>query len=317
MKIDFEFISHDCEGRTYRLALDKSATDSYTESLRTKPRSEPYLHYALSRSAQLGRPLKIADVGANVGGLALPLAAHGMQILAVEASPRNFIALATSVRENRFNNVLPINMAVYDAPGLVDLSGSSAWATISQMDKSASVAADTLAGILDIYGFADSDLIKLDIEGAELAALTGVEQLLSSNPALEIIYESNTHTSRLFGHDQQTLANRFAELGFHLYAFRSGGLMPLKAKDPKPAHLLDVLATRRTDADLLASGLKIVAMTDHHLLQSLLQHAKSGHKFLVTHAALQEQYMGDDIRSSPEWSCVKHILSESNGKDAA
>ena len=311
MEIEFEYVTHDFNGKAYKIAINKASTDSYTQGLRKEPRREPFLDYILARADSLSRSIKVADFGANIGGISLPLAAHGAEILAVEALPRNFLSLMVSTRANAFRNLTPVNVAAYSAPSIVPLSGASAWVAIGKEGASGSiqVAADTLAGLLQTYRFDDADIVKLDIEGAELAALNHVEDLVARNPALEFIYESNTSTCQAFGHDQQALAARFGELGFRLYAFRGPGLMRLNARDAKPTHLLDILATRRSEEELSADGMQIIALTDKHLFDSLAQHAASGHKLLVAHVWAQEAYLSPGQKSSADWEKIKSLIS--------
>jgi FkbM family methyltransferase len=316
MEVEFEFVTHSFKGKTYQIALNKAATDSYTQALRKEPRREPFLDYILARAGSLSRQIKVADFGANIGGISIPLAAHGVEVLAVEALPRNFLSLMVSTRANGFRNLTPINVAAYSGPSLVPLSGASAWAAIDKKagGNSVIVAADTLASLLQTYRFDDADIIKLDIEGAELAALADVESLIARNQDLEIIYESNTSTSQAFGHDQQSLAARFEELGFRLYAFRGPGLMRLHARDAKPTHLLDILATRRTEAEILGGGHQIIPLTDKHLLDSLSHHAASGHKMLIAHVRAQEAYLSPAQKASAEWKQIASLLSSNTGE---
>ena len=319
MNLEFEIITHEYEGKSFSLALDKSATDPYTKNLRMQPRLEPYLKYIFARAAETERPLKVADIGANVGGISLPLAAHGMRVLAIEALPKNFLALTVSTRTNGFANLLPINMAAYATTGLVEMSGESAWASIGTRGRGAStlVAADTIGAILETFCFADADFIKIDIEGAEVAALAGFDKIVSSNSNVEVIYESNTVTCQNFGHDQQALALCFENLGFNLYAFRSHGLMPVQSAGPMPSHLLDILATRKSEAEILAAGLRIIPMTDKHLLDSLHREVTIGHPFFIAHAKLQEPFLSDVQKQSRQWEQVLEMFETKGGLEAA
>jgi FkbM family methyltransferase len=312
MEIEFDFVTHEYNAKTFQIALNRAATDNYTQSLRKEPRREPFLDYILARAGEFSRALKVADVGSNIGGISLPLAAHGVEVLAVEALPANFLSLMVSTRVNGFRNLTPVNVAAYSSPSLVPLSGTSAWVAIDNKGARGSieVAADTLANLLQTYRFDDADIVKLDIEGAEFSALNHIESLIARNRGLEIIYESNTSTCQAFGQDQQTLGARFEELGFKLYAFRGPGLMRLNARDAKPTHLLDILATRRTEEELRKGGLQIIDLTDKHLFDSLHQHAASGHRLLTAHVRAQEGHLTPAQKSSPEWERIKIVLTQ-------
>ncbi len=54
-------------------------------------------------------------------------------------------------------------------------------------------------GLLGRLGWDRVDAVKLDVEGAELAAIRGMAGLLSGPNAPIVLYESNTHTLQFFG----------------------------------------------------------------------------------------------------------------------
>jgi FkbM family methyltransferase len=313
MKFEFDRIDYAFGNKPYTLVLNKAATDQYTERLRHIPRDESFLHYILACAASLDRPMKVADIGANVGGTVLPVAAHGVQVLAVEALPPNFICLLTAARENGFTNILPVNMAVYDGPGLVSLSGVSAWAKVNtsagRPPNMHTAPADTLVAILQSYNFTDVDLIKIDVEGAELAALTGADDFFNSNSHVDVVFECNSHTAPVFGHDQQALIEWFNKRGFGTYILNRATLTPLTGHDVTPGFLLDMLATRKSLAELNALGWKHAPLTEKYLLDSLLAEARNGHKMKIAHIRAQQPYATDSMKRSTTWQEIQSLLA--------
>lgn len=255
-KLEFEYISHECEGRPVTFALNRAAKDSFTERLREAPIQQHFIPFILRRAERSAEPIKVADFGANVGAVSLPLAASGIRVLAIEALPSNFLALASAVRVSELRNIVPVNIAAMGRAGLVTLQGISAWATAGVEGGEVTVSCDTIVNILGTYDFSDVDVIKIDIEGAELPSLIGADVFLSERPNVEIIFESNSHTCHLFGYDKGDLWRWFEERGFSTYVFLPDGLMPARHCDPQPVPVVDVLATKRPPSALECQGEK-------------------------------------------------------------
>ncbi|MHB2168249.1 FkbM family methyltransferase [Alsobacter sp. R-9] len=117
------------------------------------------------------------DVGANVGGYALFVAARAGatgRVLAVEPQPVVFERLVYNIRQNPFGTVKAVDCAVADKAGELTLfvdtknHGESSVKFVGLSGGPAvKVAAKTLIQLLDEEGFDRVDAIKLDVEGAE------------------------------------------------------------------------------------------------------------------------------------------------------
>jgi FkbM family methyltransferase len=125
-------------------------------------------------------PRVIVDAGANVGLSALYFAnryptAH---ILAVEPEARNFALLASNVAP--YTNVTPVEGAVWGENADVDLfdPGIGHWGYVTRSAGESGpgawrqrVRGFTIDRLMDDYGLAHVDVLKLDIEGSELEVL--------------------------------------------------------------------------------------------------------------------------------------------------
>ena len=125
------------------------------------------------------------DVGANVGVvtlLAASLVGHRGHVIAVEPNPSNVQLLYRGILHNRFTNVEVIPLAASDRRAIFGMSGLSNTelvdvnSTIYNGRLAQSVVLDEVLGTLPRL-----DLVKLDIEGQEPAALRGLQRQISTH----------------------------------------------------------------------------------------------------------------------------------------
>ena len=129
-------------------------------------------------TARLTPDFTFVDIGADVGGYALFLAALAgprARILAIEPQPDIFERLVYNIRQNGFFTVKALACAVADREGAITLfvnptnSGETSMRVVNAhaQGRQVSVQAKPLAGLLAEEGFARVDAMKLDVEGAE------------------------------------------------------------------------------------------------------------------------------------------------------
>jgi FkbM family methyltransferase len=158
----------------------------------------------------------VVDLGAHLGTFALVAAQLGHRVVAVEASARNVRSLEASIRRNGFTAVEIVRAAVSDRAGRLRFREEGAYghvATTAQLGLT-EVDADTLPTILGGIGIDHVDLVKMDIEGSEPAAISGMAAMLRAPDAPLVLYESNWHTLRSFGAQPADLLGAFAEFGY-------------------------------------------------------------------------------------------------------
>ncbi len=118
------------------------------------------------------------DIGANIGGYALFVAAHaapGTKVLAIEPQPDIYERLVFNLRLNPFGCVKAVACAVADKEGELTLfvdqenRGESSVKVMSGSSASASikVPAKRLLTLIEEEGYDHVDAAKLDTEGAE------------------------------------------------------------------------------------------------------------------------------------------------------
>ncbi|MCA6074101.1 FkbM family methyltransferase [Fulvivirga sedimenti] len=163
----------------------------------------------------------IIDCGANIGMSILYFKSlyPGSRIIAFEANPYAFDLLEENVRENNLKDVELHNVALFDKE--TDISffiGDNIGTLMGSVKKGRSgesemtVAAKRLSDYLK--SFEHIDLIKIDVEGAEINILTDLLESSSLNKANEYIIEYHHN----MGSDNSMLSfflKKFEEHGYN------------------------------------------------------------------------------------------------------
>jgi FkbM family methyltransferase len=184
---------------------------------------------------QLGQPgMQVLDLGAHVGYFSLlfsVLVGPAGQVYTVEPNPENLKKIRSMIEANQLQNIRVFPFAASDQAGEVQFitehTGQMGhMATLPSENPAAAVTVravriDDLAGD---QGIKRIDLIKMDVEGAELKALLGMAGLIGRCHPV-IICEWHPAVA---GPDYQTIFDR---LGYHCEA-----LEPVSPTEP--FHLL-------------------------------------------------------------------------------
>ena len=154
--------------------------------------SEPLIQDVFAEHVRHGGV--VWDVGANIGFYSLiasRLVDDG-EVVAFEPLPANQEAIRRNLALNEIANVRLVPIALSDAEGeaeleihasptwaKLDTSGDTAFKRDGEVSERVRVEVSTLDAQLD--GYAPPDLVKMDIEGAEVAALRGASRLLGEH----------------------------------------------------------------------------------------------------------------------------------------
>jgi FkbM family methyltransferase len=173
------------------------------------------------------------DVGANVGALALPVAAcrPDARVICIEADPQIVSLLERNVAENRRLNVRivhclagPIDdrqVSFYRAPAAKFGMGSVGPQFGAPPVK---LTQRLLDEVLDELSIDDIDVVKLDIEGAEFGALQGLRRRLRSPRPPAIVFEFiDWAETRIAGQEAGGAQQFLLSLGYSLFRLARGG----------------------------------------------------------------------------------------------
>jgi FkbM family methyltransferase len=187
---------------------------------------------------------RLLDLGAHLGTVALSAAARGARVVAVEASPRNATCLAASARRNDFGTLAVENVAVGDREGSARFHEEGPYGRVATDDDTEAVEVPMrqAASIVAAHGWDGVDLVKIDVEGYELAVLEGLRPLLRVVAPPPVVFEVNRHVLDARGIETADVVGAFTQLGYHTYFVGDGVLRPASAEAFQPETVADYLA---------------------------------------------------------------------------
>lgn len=194
------------------------------------------------------------DIGANAGYFTLLAAQRvGPQgtVIAFEPMPSVNAILRKNIELNSLAQVQVRTEALYCEDGVMsfnegpaDHCGISSLRAIDRVSNTIRVVTargdNVLAADLPIA------LIKIDIEGAELHALQGLEQTLKRHTP-DLIVEVTDEYLRGMGHTAADMHQFLNYLGYRMYAISEGGLHEIRVGQIMPSAQFNALFTTKSD----------------------------------------------------------------------
>ena len=184
---------------------------------------EPFETEVFMREVKYGDV--VLDIGANMGYytlLASKIIGNNAKIYAFEPDPGNFSLLKKNMKANNIKNVVLEQKAVSNETGKIKLYSCSDNKGDHRIYDShdGRRALDIRAVSMDDY-FKDYkgviNFIKMDIQGAEIGALQGMQALLAKNKPLKMITEYWPNGLRRFGADHEGYLKMILACGFEMF----------------------------------------------------------------------------------------------------
>ena len=177
------------------------------------------------------------DVGANVGYFSMVAAAavgETGEVLAIEPGTAALERLTENVSLNPYKNIRIFNLAVADAEGEATLYRADGIADSSASLFAAAAGAAggevcrtvALDGWLKQEGLRSPDFLKLDVEGAELAALQGAAGILTASRPL-LLVEMEEKNLAAAGASKAAIQAFLQDFGYRAAFLRKGRWHPI------------------------------------------------------------------------------------------
>lgn len=231
------------EFRGGRILLD--VTESKMMLARALGRYEVPKHDAIESLLKPGQVF--VDVGVNKGDftlLAAKLVGAGGAVLSFEPEAENCKWIRQSIELNGYKNARLFELALSDENGSAQLfiGKKSGWHTLLPNQKNAdqgavTVKTQTLDSLLSEQDFTRPiDMMKIDVEGAEVKVLRGARKTIAGSPNLIMFLDIHPH----LGVNPQEVFAFLNELGFNVFQDSP----PLFVNIADPAKHKSVMAKR-------------------------------------------------------------------------
>jgi len=197
---------------------------------------------------RLVRPgMNVVDVGANIGLYSLLLSRlvdRSGSVLAFEPEPNLFATLRENCESNTATNIFLFQCALGEVNRLASFhrsafnSGDNRLGDASGQYDAVEVKVQRFD---DLQPDSKPDFVKIDVQGHELAALSGMERALSASQNVRILFEFAPAALEKAGTAPNQLLEFFHERGFEIYETAGAHLKRLR----NPQQLISDLRGKR------------------------------------------------------------------------
>jgi FkbM family methyltransferase len=179
----------------------------------------------------------VLDIGANIGEVSLSFAkkvGEAGRVIAFEPNPPIFNQLKKNCELNPDLRVLPENLALGDADGVVEMiqpdGRNPGTVTVNPGESgkkncAANIPVTTLDAYLQKKSIGKVDLIKIDVEGYEGHVLDGAANTIQKNHPVIIMELVDAHQQR-HGGSARLIADKLKKHGYTLRELNTRQILP-------------------------------------------------------------------------------------------
>lgn len=247
---------------------------------------------------------QVLDLGSHLGLFSLTAAAIGASVLSVDANVEHARWLSLAADRNGFERVHVAHAAIAGSDDVRSVSfvprsiHGHVLADGATDPASVTVQAATVDALVADLGWDHLDVVKMDIEGSEIAALDGMSKLFDSGCRPVLVLECNASMLGLLGWSVTALRSRLCDLGYELHLIdhlRPGVLVPAGPLDVQPESASDLIATTPSDRDRISTSWRIDApFSRSRLVSRILDAATSP-------AAGYRRHSAELLEDGPAW----------------
>lgn len=176
----------------------------------------------------------VLDIGANIGfyaKLISKMVGKSGRVHCFEPDKKNFNYLINNTKH--ISNVTSYNLAVSNSNEDIKIYTSKLLNVdhrtypVNNYDKVEVIKATTIDELISKGNIQTVDVIKIDIQGFEIAAFEGMKKLLTANSTIKIVAEFWPHGLKRAGKSAIELFNFFENLGYGIFEITEKELKPI------------------------------------------------------------------------------------------
>ena len=172
-------------------------------------------HFVKLFQKECKKGMTVVDCGAQYGYysfIAAKLVGPKGKVFSFEPNPDCYSLLIKGIEANGFTNIVPVCKAISNSNGSMKITQPY---LVPMTDAHFSAETVTLDDFFKDYK-RDIDIIKMDIEGAEMFAVGGMTKLLKTD--LKIFLEHHPEHIKQFGGSPSDCLNELIRNGFKIYS---------------------------------------------------------------------------------------------------
>jgi FkbM family methyltransferase len=183
----------------------------------------------------------LIDVGANIGLWLMGAAKHaGPQgnVHAFEPVPENFVRLTRNLALNDLHQVICQQLALSDKSGQAlfysATDGNSGLGSLTERERASrptEIRVITLDDYCERQAIRRVDLMKVDVEGAELLVFRGATRLLTSTEAPIIMFETDETLTAHFASSSSSIKAFLHQHGYDFFRYDGRKLEPVAVEE--------------------------------------------------------------------------------------
>lgn len=226
-------------------------------------------HWLTKLASMLKSPV-FYDIGANLGYYSVLISGTAKQVYSFEPSPKTRRTLGINLALNKRQNVRAFPYGLSDSEGQakINIYSSNGNNSLFKRDipeghslklrRQQTIELRKLDSLVDSESLLPPDLIKIDVEGSELAALIGAKQTLKQHQPV-VFFEYSATTSHDAGYERSRLIKLLKPLGYDFFGLstdvKDTQLYTLQAK---AVDIDNVIAVPRSNARVIKALTKLL-----------------------------------------------------------